>query len=172
MKSEASVVRVVHRRIIPSQIRCKFLVHNIYIFKGVRLSVSRPTPSWKTRLSNFVWVITLDLPGMLGPTSSYSTARLDLGIRAENNAANTVNLKFWFYMNTHTRDLNSKNFDANLGNKHDICLSYPQIIIYIQTVHRTTELPIVKSSGRATSLRVIPCHWPYNWGKSTENLSG
>jgi len=39
--------------------------------------------------------------------------------------------------------------------------------IYTQTIHRTTQL-IWKSVGRAPSLRVIPWHLPYNWGKSTE----
>ena len=70
--------------------------------------------------------------------------------------------------------------------------------IYTQTIHRTTqlktlvgrlsgirtqsgqtkindELPlknyhlIGKSAGRAPSLRVISCHLPYNWRKSTQN---
>jgi len=58
--------------------------------------------------------------------------------------------------------------DVVLGNKHDICLSYSEIIIYTRTIHRTTQLLIGKSVGRAQSLRVIPCHLPYNWGKSTE----
>jgi len=68
--------------------------------------------------------------------------------------------------------------------------------IYTQTIHRTTQLTtlvgklsgirtqsgqtkinveprknyclIGKSAGRASSLRVIPWHLPYNWGKSTE----
>ena len=39
--------------------------------------------------------------------------------------------------------------------------------IYTQTIHRTTQLT-EKSAGRAPSLRVIPWHLPYNWGKSTE----
>jgi len=38
-----------------------------------------------------------------------------------------------------------------------------------KTIHRTTQL-IWKSAGRATSLRVIPWHLPYKWGKSTEKL--
>jgi hypothetical protein len=56
--------------------------------------------------------------------------------------------------------------------------------IYTQTIHRTTQLTtligrlsgiqtqsglIVKSAGRALSLRVIPWHLSYNRGKSTEN---
>jgi hypothetical protein len=39
--------------------------------------------------------------------------------------------------------------------------------IYTQTVHRTTQ-KFKKSAGRAPSLRVIPWHLPYNWGKSIE----
>jgi hypothetical protein len=39
--------------------------------------------------------------------------------------------------------------------------------IYTQTIHRTTQL-IWKSAGCAPSLRVIPWHLPYKWGKSTE----
>jgi len=51
--------------------------------------------------------------------------------------------------------------------------------IYIQTIHRTTQSThqyieqynslIRKSAERAPSLRVIPWHLPYNWGKSKEN---
>jgi len=37
-----------------------------------------------------------------------------------------------------------------------------------QTIHRTTQ-KCWKSAGRASSLRIIPWHLPYNWGKSTEN---
>ena len=51
--------------------------------------------------------------------------------------------------------------------------------IYTQTMHRTTQNKqyiaqhknLCKSAGRAPSLRVIHLHLPYNWGKSTENLS-
>jgi len=53
------------------------------------------------------------------------------------------------------------------------------IHIYTQTIHRTTQSTqtiqeqhsslIRKSADRAPSLRVIPWHLPYNWGKSTEN---
>ena len=32
----------------------------------------------------------------------------------------------------------------------------------IQTIHRTTQLTIGKSAGRAPSLRVIPWHLPYS----------
>jgi len=55
--------------------------------------------------------------------------------------------------------------------------------IYTQTIRRTTQQLwldgflgseprmvklIGKSAGRAPSVRVIPWHFPYNWGKSTE----
>jgi len=48
--------------------------------------------------------------------------------------------------------------------------------IYTQTIYRTTQITreqhrkqiIWKSAGRAQSLRVLPWHLPYNWGKSTE----
>ena len=54
--------------------------------------------------------------------------------------------------------------------------------IYTQTIHRTTQSTqtqyieqhnslIRKSAGRAPSLRVLPWHLPYNWGKSTEKNS-
>jgi hypothetical protein len=36
-------------------------------------------------------------------------------------------------------------------------------------IHINTKLSNVRSAGRAPSLRVIPWHLPYNWGKSTEN---
>jgi hypothetical protein len=36
-----------------------------------------------------------------------------------------------------------------------------------QTIHKTTQ-NLWKSAGRAPSLRVLPWHLPYNWGKSTE----
>jgi hypothetical protein len=51
--------------------------------------------------------------------------------------------------------------------------------IYTQTIHRTAQNKqyieqhkiFWKSSGRAPSLRVIPWHLPYNWGKARKNLS-
>jgi hypothetical protein len=50
------------------------------IFLG---GVVSPTPNpatWRTRVSLFVWVITFDLSGMAGPTSSYATASIALRI--------------------------------------------------------------------------------------------
>ena len=43
--------------------------HNNF-FCGVRLLASQPTPSLEDQVSLFIWVITLDLSGMGGPTSS------------------------------------------------------------------------------------------------------
>jgi len=49
--------------------------------------------------------------------------------------------------------------------------------IYTRTTHRTTQSTqyieqhnslIRKSADRAPSLRVIPWHLPYKWGRSTE----
>jgi hypothetical protein len=44
------------------------------------MSASCPTPNLGARVSIFVWVITFDLSGMGGPTSSYSTASIALRI--------------------------------------------------------------------------------------------
>jgi uncharacterized integral membrane protein len=48
--------------------------------------------------------------------------------------------------------------------------------IYTQTIHRTAQITteqhklqlLWKSARRAPSLRVLPWHLPYNWGKSME----
>jgi len=47
--------------------------------------------------------------------------------------------------------------------------------LHTHTIHRTTQNKqyienknFWKSAGRAPSLRVIPWHLPYNWGKITE----
>jgi hypothetical protein len=34
-------------------------------------------------ISLFIWLLTLDLSGMVGPTSSYATAGIDLGVSGE-----------------------------------------------------------------------------------------
>ena len=41
-----------------------------------------------------------------------------------------------------------------------------------QTIHTTHREYNSGSAGRAQSLRVIPWHLPYNWGKNTEKTSG
>jgi len=43
--------------------------------------------------------------------------------------------------------------------------------IYTQTIHRTTQFTIRKSADRVPSLRGIPWHLPYNWGKKHEKTS-
>jgi len=52
-----------------------------------------------------------------------------------------------------------------------------KVHIYTQTIHRTTQNKqyieqhnslVRKSPDRALSLRGIPWHLPYNWGKSME----
>ena len=45
-----------------------------YLWGGLSAPVQPPT--WRTRVSLFVWVITFDLFGMGGPTSSYATASI------------------------------------------------------------------------------------------------
>jgi hypothetical protein len=40
------------------------------------LLASRPTPTWRTSVSLFVWLLPLDLSGLSGLTSSYATADL------------------------------------------------------------------------------------------------
>jgi hypothetical protein len=49
-------------------------------FYGVRLSASHPTPTWRTRVSLFVWLLPIDLSGLGGATSSYATAGIALRV--------------------------------------------------------------------------------------------
>jgi hypothetical protein len=44
-----------------------YLVPEQFTFYGVRLLVSRPTPTWRTRVSLFVWLLLLNLSGMVDP---------------------------------------------------------------------------------------------------------
>jgi hypothetical protein len=46
------------------------VLRNVCFFPGQGLRPCAQPPTWRTRLSLFVWVITLDLSGMGGPTSS------------------------------------------------------------------------------------------------------
>ena len=48
---------------------------NINCFAGWDQPHAQP-PTWRTGVSVFVWVITLDLSGMGGPTSNYATASI------------------------------------------------------------------------------------------------
>jgi hypothetical protein len=56
------------------------LVPKQFSFYDVRLLASRPTPTWRTRVSLFVWLLPLDLSGMGDPTSSYATAGIVLRV--------------------------------------------------------------------------------------------
>jgi hypothetical protein len=40
--------------------------------------VCRQPPTWRTRVSHLIWVITFDLSGSGGPTSSYTTVSVAL----------------------------------------------------------------------------------------------
>ena len=51
------------------------------------------TPTWRNRVSLFVWVITFDLYGMDGPTSSYATASTTLSIISTHNPHHFVNVR-------------------------------------------------------------------------------
>jgi len=56
------------------------LVNNKIFFTDVRFLASPQHPTWRTRISLFVWVNTFDLSGRGLPTSSYTTASLTLQI--------------------------------------------------------------------------------------------
>jgi hypothetical protein len=51
-----------------------------FSFYDVRSLVSRPTPTWWTRVFLFVWLLPLDPSGMGAPTSSYATADIALRV--------------------------------------------------------------------------------------------
>jgi hypothetical protein len=55
-----------------------YLVSEQFSFYGVRLLVSHPTPTWRIRVSLFIWLLPLDLSGMGAPTNSYATASIAL----------------------------------------------------------------------------------------------
>jgi hypothetical protein len=46
--------------------------------KFYRVGLSAQPPTWRTRVSLFVWVTTFDLSGMGAPVSSYRTASIAL----------------------------------------------------------------------------------------------
>jgi hypothetical protein len=56
-----------------------YLVPEQFSFYSVMLLVSCPTPTWRTRVSLFVWLLPLDLSSMGAPTSSYPT--VDIALR-------------------------------------------------------------------------------------------
>ena len=50
------------------------------LFSGMGSYTYAHPPTWRTRLSLFVWVITFDLSGLGDPVSRYATAGLALRI--------------------------------------------------------------------------------------------
>jgi hypothetical protein len=57
-----------------------YLVPEQFNFYGVRLLASCPTPTWRARVSLFIWLLPLDLSGMGAPTTSYATAGIALRV--------------------------------------------------------------------------------------------
>jgi hypothetical protein len=55
-----------------------FLNKLIFTVRGFQPHVQPAT--WRTRVSLFVWLLPLDLSGLGGPTSSYATASIALGV--------------------------------------------------------------------------------------------
>jgi hypothetical protein len=49
-------------------------------FYGVILLASHPTPTWRTSVSLFVWLLPLDLSGLGSATSSYATVGIALRV--------------------------------------------------------------------------------------------
>jgi hypothetical protein len=56
-----------------------FLTILLFYGDGFVSPVPQP-PTWRTRVSLFVWIITFDLSGMGDPASSYATAGIALRI--------------------------------------------------------------------------------------------
>jgi len=64
---------------------CLYCFHPVYNFRSFSTNkfLCQPhaqPPTWGSRVSIFVWVITFDLSGMGGPTRSYPTASIALRI--------------------------------------------------------------------------------------------
>jgi hypothetical protein len=55
-----------------------FLNNLIFAVWGCKPHIQPPT--WRTRVSLFIWLLPLDLPGLGGPTSSYATAGIALRV--------------------------------------------------------------------------------------------
>jgi hypothetical protein len=64
----------------PHPTEADYLVYTQFSFYGVRLLASRPTPTWRTRVSLSVWLLPLDLSGMGDPATSYATASIALRV--------------------------------------------------------------------------------------------
>jgi hypothetical protein len=54
--------------------------HNVTFFTGWGHQPHAQPPTWRTRVSLFIWVISFDLSGISAPASSYATAGLALRI--------------------------------------------------------------------------------------------
>ena len=70
--------QVVIYLLIPSKASLRFSEHRFFSRVGSYPHAQPPT--WRTRVSLFVWVITFDLSGLGDPASSYATAGLALRI--------------------------------------------------------------------------------------------
>ena len=62
----------------PSEASLRFPAHKF--FSGVRSKPNAQPPTWRTRVSLFVWVITFDLSGLGDTASIYATGGLALRI--------------------------------------------------------------------------------------------
>ena len=62
-------------------------------FYRVQSLAARPTPTWRVRVSLFVWVLSFDLSGKGGPTSSYATAGIALRVTIKSNYRNIIGLQ-------------------------------------------------------------------------------
>ena len=71
--------QVVVYLLIPSEASLRLSEHRFF-FPGWGRYPHAQNPTWRTRVSLFVWVITFDLSGLGDPASSYATAGLALRI--------------------------------------------------------------------------------------------
>ena len=65
---------------IPSEAFLRFSEHSFFFFSGWGRHPHTQPPTWRTRVSLFVWAITFDLSGLGDPASNYTTAGLALRI--------------------------------------------------------------------------------------------
>jgi hypothetical protein len=57
-----------------------YLVSEQFSFYSVRLLAHAQPPTWRTRVTLFIWLLSLDLSGMGDPISSYATADIALRV--------------------------------------------------------------------------------------------
>jgi hypothetical protein len=62
----------------PASFRWSFITWLVFTVMG-RQPLAQP-PTWRTRVSRLVWIITFDLSVLGGPTGSYATAGIALRI--------------------------------------------------------------------------------------------